>query len=61
VEGYWCTWAHTHTHTHTQSRTALGKGPAGHRDLYLTTCRLPCPRRDSNLQSQKASGRQPVP
>jgi len=56
---------------HTQRRTTVGRTPldawsARHRDLYLTTHntqtdRHPCLRRDSNPQSQQASGRRPTP
>ena len=62
---------HTHTHTHTHTYTPhFGRNPLDEwsirrRDLYLTTHNThktqPCPRRDSNLQSQQASGRRPTP
>jgi len=51
---------------HTQRRTTLGRTPlnewsARRRDLYLTTLdnhnKLPCPRWESNSQSQQANGR----
>jgi hypothetical protein len=51
----------THTHTRTLRRTPLHEGSARRRHLYLITHntheRYPCPRRDSNPQSQRASGR----
>ena len=44
-------------------RSPLGKRPVRRRDLYLTTHnthdRHPCPRWDSNAQSQQASGLRP--
>ena len=57
---------------HTQRRTTVGRTPldewsARRRDLYLTTHKTlttdkhPCPRWDSNPQSQQASGRRPTP
>ena len=55
---------------HTRRRTTVGRTPldewlAGHRCLYLTIHytknRQPCPRWDSNPQSQQASGRRPTP
>ena len=55
---------------HTQRRTTVGRTPLDEwsvrrRDLYLTTHNThnkhPCPRRDSNPQSQQASGRRPTP
>ena len=52
---------HTHSHTsHTHGRTPLDDGSARRRDLKYTSVtseRHPCPRRDSNPQSQQASGR----
>ena len=53
---------------HTQRRITVGRTPldawsARRRDLYLTTHntdRHPCPRWDSNPQSQQASGRRPT-
>ena len=54
---------------HTQWRTTVDRTPldewsAGRRDLYLTTHnttdRHPCPRWDSNPQSQQTSGRRPT-
>jgi len=48
----------------TVGRTPLDEWSAHHRDLYLTTLttdKHPCPRWDSNLQSQQASGRRPTP
>jgi hypothetical protein len=49
----------------TLSRTPLDEWSARRRDLYLTTHnthnRHPCPPRDSNPQSQQASGRRPTP
>jgi hypothetical protein len=50
----------------THSRTPLGEWSARRTDLYLTTYnnhkreRHPCPRRDSNPQSQQASNRRPT-
>ena len=56
---------YTHGHTHSLGRTPLGERSARRRDLYLTTHntykRHPCPRRDSNPQSQQASRRRPMP
>ena len=54
---------------HTQRRTRVGRTPldewsAHPRDLYLTHNthdKRPCPRWDSNPQSQQASGRKPTP
>ena len=54
---------------HTQRRNTVGRTPldewsARRRDVYLTTHtadRHSCPRRDSNPQSQQASGRRPTP
>jgi len=54
---------------HTQRRTTVGRTPldewsARRRDICLTTLttdKHPCPRRDSNPQSQQASGRKPTP
>jgi hypothetical protein len=47
----------------TISWTSLEEGSAQRRDLYLTRDnthkRHPCPRRDSNPQSQQTSGRRP--
>ena len=46
----------------TFGRTPLDEGSARRRDLYLTThITTPCPRWDSNPQSQQASGRRPTP
>ena len=50
----------------TVGRTPLDEWSARRRDLYLTTHnthtdRHPCPRWDSNSQSQQASGRRPTP
>ena len=47
----------------TVGRTSLDEWSARRRDLYMTTLntdRHPCPRRDSNPQSQHASGRRPT-
>ena len=61
---------HCRGFTITLRHTTLGRTPldawlARRRDLYLTTYnnrnRHPCPRRDSNPQSQQASGRRPTP
>ena len=55
---------------HTQRRTTVGRTflderSAPRKDLYLTTqnkqYRFPCPRWDSNPQSQRASGRRLTP
>jgi hypothetical protein len=56
----------SHTRCATIGRTPLGKWSVRRRDLYLTNTTLttdkhPCPRWDSNLQSQQASGRSPTP
>jgi len=57
---------HTQRRT-TVSRTPLDEWSARRRDLYLTTHttltkdKHPCPRWDSNLQSQQTSGRRPTP
>ena len=49
----------------TVDRTPLGEWSARRRDLFLTTHNThnkhPCPRWDSNPQSQQASGRRPTP
>ena len=52
--------------THSYTRYPLDEWSAHRRDLHLTTHtftrdRHPCPRRDSNPQSQQASGRRPTP
>jgi hypothetical protein len=73
----WCNspqWARTSSFMrcldHTQRRTTFGRNPldewsARHRYLFLTThntyMRYPWRRRDSNPQSQHASGRRPTP
>ena len=53
------------SHPHTHCRTPLDERSARRRDLYLTTQhtrnRHHCLRRDSNPQSQQASGRRPTP
>jgi hypothetical protein len=55
---------------HTQRRTTFGRTPldewsARRTDLYLTTHNIhdrhPCPRRESNPQSQQVGGRRPTP
>jgi hypothetical protein len=55
---------HTQWHN-TVGRTPLDEGSAHRRDLYLTTHNThnkhPCPRWDSNPQSQQASGCRPTP
>jgi len=55
----------TDRHTHTHISTPLDEGSARSREPYLTIHnthnRHPCPRQDSNAQSQKASGRRPTP
>ena len=57
----------TITHRHaTLGRTPLEEESARRRDLYLTTHNIhkrqhPCHRRNSNPQSQQASGRRPTP
>jgi hypothetical protein len=66
AEGYCCTLSHkmTYTQTHTLGRTPLDKGSASHTDLcttYYLHNRQPCRQRDSNPQSQHASGRTPKP
>jgi len=49
----------------TLDRTPLEDWSTRRRDIYLTTHsthkRHPCPRRDSNPQSQQAGGRIPTP
>jgi hypothetical protein len=65
VEGFDFSRYHTQTHT-TVGRTPLDEGSARRRDLYLTTQifttdKHPCPRWDSNPQSQQALGRRPTP
>jgi len=51
-----------HTRRTAVSRTPLDEWSARRRDLYLTTHnKHPCPRLDSNPQSQQASGRRPTP
>jgi len=52
----------SHSRHTTLGRTPLDEWSARRRDLYLTTHtptrdRHPCPRRESNLQSQQASDR----
>jgi hypothetical protein len=63
VEGYYSS-DHTQRHT-TVGRTPLDEGSARRGDLYLThttftTDKHPCPRRDSNPQSQQAIGCRPT-
>ena len=58
-------WSHTFRHT-TLDRIPPDNWSARSRDLYLTThntsqYKHPCSRRDSNPQSQQASGRRPTP
>jgi hypothetical protein len=54
-----------HIQRTTVGRTPLDEWSAHRKDLYLTTHNIhnrhPCPRRDSNPQSQQASGRRPTP
>jgi len=56
-----------HSKLTTVGRNPLDDWSAGRRELYLTTHTVltrdkhPCPRRDSNTQSQLASGLQPTP
>jgi hypothetical protein len=56
---------HTHTHTQNVDRASLDEGSARSINLYLSTHntqnRHPCPQRDSNPQSQQASGLRPMP
>jgi hypothetical protein len=61
-----CSWGFDVTLRHTTlDRTPLDECSASCRDLYLTTHNTrdihPWPRRDSNPQSQKATGRKPTP
>jgi hypothetical protein len=56
----------THFRLTTLGKTPLDEGPARRRELYLTTHnthnrQTSMPRRDSNPQSQQASGRRPTP
>ena len=57
---------HTHQRT-TVGRTPLDEWSVRRRDLYMTTHttltadKRPCPRCDSNPQSQQTSGRRPTP
>ena len=55
--------SHTRAHTHTRGRISLDERSARPRDLYLTLTRdrHTCLLRDSNSQSQQASGRRPAP
>jgi hypothetical protein len=58
---------HAHTHTHTQSVGLLWTSdqPVTETSTWqhttLTRNRYPCPRRESNSQSQQALGRRPTP
>ena len=60
---------HTHTHTHTHTRSVevlwMRDWPVAETSTWqhttLTTDSHPCHRRDSNPQSQHASGRRPTP
>jgi len=57
---------HTQRHRHTLGRTPPNAGSARRRDLYLKTHnthnrQTSIPQRDSNPQSQQASGRRPTP
>ena len=45
----------------TLNATPLDEGSARRRDLYLTTHRHSCRRRDSNPQSKQAGGHRPTP
>ena len=42
-------------------RTSLDEWSARRRNVYNTTCRYPCPRRDSRPQPQQANGCRPTP
>ena len=65
VERFCCTWPHSLTHTHTP--TTFGRTPLDSdqpnaetstwQHTTLRRDRHPCPRQDSNPQSQQASGR----
>jgi len=54
--GFTITLRHT-----TIGRTPLDKWSVRRRNLYLTSDKHPCHRRDWNPQSQQASGRRPTP
>ena len=65
---YRCSWPHTMTHSDTQHSVGLlwtRDQPVADTSTWqhsaLTRDRHPCPRRDSNSQSQQASGRKPRP
>ena len=61
------TMTHTHAHTHTHSFGILWTNnqpeaeTSTRQHITLTTDSHPCPRRNSNLHSQQASGRRPTP
>jgi hypothetical protein len=67
VDGYCCIRWHsrTHTHTHTveflQTRDRPVADTSTWKHTTLTRERHPCPRLDSNQQSQQASGCKPTP
>jgi hypothetical protein len=65
----WHTHTHTHTHTYSVGFLWTGDQPVAEKSTWENTTltkereteRPPCYRRDSNPQSQKASGRRPTP
>ena len=63
VEVSCCTWSHTWTHTHSVGLLWTRDGPVAEASIWQHTThtrdRQPCPRRDSNPQSQQASGLSP--
>jgi hypothetical protein len=64
VEGYCCTWSHSDT-PHSVGLLWTRDQPVVETSTWqhttLTTDRHPCPRRNSNPQSQQANGRRPTP
>jgi hypothetical protein len=65
LEGYCCTWSHSVTQTHTVELLWTRNRPVSENSTWqyatLLRDRHSCPRRYSNPQSQKASGRRQTP
>ena len=65
LDGYHRSWPHSNTHTHSVGLLWTSDQPIAETSTWqhttLTRDRHPCRRRDSNPQSQQASGRRPTP
>ena len=65
VEGYCCTWSHLMTQTHWVGCPWTRDRPVTETTTWQHTTfsrdKHPCPRRDSNPQSQQANGRRHTP